>query len=384
MQFSMRIISKNFIENEIKNTGFSTDYLAAGLNKHKFLSLKIQDLKAVEANILKQTALSCDCDCALHRHSIDCKVEKTDCVLSGSYSQLKEVSKKLKIQPFSLPKVGCEILNMINCDKKQNNAKIMGILNLTQNSFSDGGEYFDFPNACKRADELIEQGADIIDIGAESTRPGSKAVESDFEIQKITPVLNYLKENYPKIPVSIDTRNAQTAVEMLNLGAQIINDVSGLRYDKNMAKIAADFGCKIVIMHSRSNPCDMDDYCNYKNLLDEVYNELQKCCDSALNAGVKPENIIIDPGFGFAKNYEQNIEMLSRIEEFKSMGYELLAGVSRKRFLQRLAGVDTPKDADDISAISGAYLALKGVNYLRVHNVEKTLCALKFARAINV
>lgn len=380
----MRIISKNFIENEIKNTGFSADYLLTGLNKHKFLSLKIQDLKAVEANILKQTALSCDCDCALHRHSIDCKVEKTDCVLSGSYSQLKEVSKKLKIQPFSLPKVGCEILNMINCDKKQNNAKIMGILNLTQNSFSDGGEYFDFSNACKRIDELIEQGADIIDIGAESTRPGSKAVDSDFEIQKITPVLNYLKENYPKIPVSIDTRNAQTAEEMLNLGAQIINDVSSLRYDKNMAKTAADFGCKIVIMHSRSNPCDMDDYCKYKNLLDEVYNELQKCCNSALNAGVKPENIIIDPGFGFAKNYEQNIEMLSRIEEFKSMGYELLAGVSRKRFLRRLAGVDTPKDADDISAISGAYLALKGVNYLRVHNVEKTLCALKFARAINV
>ena len=145
----MRIISKNFIENEIKNTGFSTDYLAAGLNKHKFLSLKIQDLKAVEANILKQTALSCDCDCALHRHSIDCNVEKTDCVLSGSYSQLKEVSKKLKIQSFSLPKVGCEILNMISRDKKQNNTKIMGILNLTQNSFSDGGEYFDFSNACK-------------------------------------------------------------------------------------------------------------------------------------------------------------------------------------------------------------------------------------------
>ena len=384
MQFSMRIISKNFIENEIKNTGFSADYLLTGLNKHKFLSLKIQDLKAVEANILKQTALSCDCDCALHRHSIDCKVEKTDCVLSGSYSQLKEVSKKLKIQPFSLPKVGCEILNMISRDKKQNNTKIMGILNLTPDSFSDGGEYFDFSNACKRIDGLIEQGADIIDIGAESTRPGSKAVESDFEIQKITPVLNYLKENYPKIPASIDTRNAQTAAEMLNLGAQIINDVSGLRYDKNMAKIAADFGCKIVIMHSRSNPCDMDDYCNYKNLLDEVYNELQKCCDSALNAGVKPENIIIDPGFGFAKNYEQNIEMLSRIEEFKSMGYELLAGVSRKRFLRRLAGVDTPKDADDISAISGAYLALKGVNYLRVHNVEKTLCALKFARALNI
>ncbi len=380
----MRIISKNFIENEIKNVGFSADYLEIGLNKHKFLSLKVENLRAVEANILKQTALSCSCDCAVHRNCIDCKVEHSDCILSGTISQLINVSKKLRIQPFSMSRLSDDILKQIICSKNFAKSKIMGILNLTSDSFSDGGEFLEFNAAFRHAELMIEQGAGIIDIGSESTRPKSLPVEEDIQAERILPVVEFLKKNHPDILLSVDTRSSKVANLVLEAGVDIINDVSGLKYDKNMAKIAADFGCKIVIMHSRSNPCDMDDYCNYKNLLDEVYNELQKCCNSALNAGVKPENIIIDPGFGFAKNYEQNIEMLSRIEEFKSMGYELLAGVSRKRFLQRLAGVDTPKDADDISAISGAYLALKGVNYLRVHNVEKTLCALKFARAINV
>ena len=384
MQFNMRIISKNFIEKEIKNTGFTPSYLLEGIKKHKFLSLKICDLRALEANILKQTALSCDCDCALHRHAIDCKIERTNCVLTGTYAQLIEVSKKLKLQPLSLPKLADEILKIIKCDKNCADVKIMGILNLTKDSFSDGGEFFNFPDACSKADELIEQGAHIIDLGAQSTRPGAKdIIDCDFEIQKIIPVLEYLKEKYPKIPVSIDTRNARTASEALHKGADIINDVSGLRFDKNMAEIVAEFDKKIVIMHSRSNPSDMDNFCNYGNFLDEVYSELQGRCNFALEAGIKPENIIIDPGFGFAKNYEQNIELLSRIEEFKSMGYELLAGVSRKKFLQKLSNSKNPKDADDISAHAAVYLALHGAKYLRVHNVNKTVVALNFAQALN-
>ena len=374
----MKIISKNFIEQEIKNTGFSPEYVSIGANKHKFLNIKIFDLRALEANILKQTALSCDCDCAVHKNSIDCKVEKTDCVLSGSYSQLIEVSKKLRKQPLSLPKLSDEILNMILNSKYQAKSQIMGILNLTEDSFSDGGEFLDYTSACAQVDKMIQDGAKIIDIGAESTRPGALSVNSDIETEKITPVIKYIKEKHPNIQISIDTRNSKTALAALKLGADIINDVSGLRYDKDMAKTIAQFDTSVVIMHSRSNPSDMDNMCNYKNLVDEVYGELKTQCKLALESGIKAQNIIIDVGFGFAKNYEQNIELVQRIEEFKSMGYKMLVGVSRKRFLRQLANVDNPKDADDITAHTSAYFAQKGIDYIRVHNVKKNIEAIKF------
>ena len=381
----MKIISKNFIEQEIKNIGFSPEYLQIGLNNHKFLSLKIYDLRSFEANILKQTALSCDCDCAVNKNTVNCKVEKTDCVLSGTISQLIEVSKKLKKQPknLSFNEISKDIIKQIFLYKKQSVPKIMGILNLTDNSFSDGGEFLDFNNACEHVDKMIRQGAQIIDIGAESTKSCSFDVQDDIQIKRIIPIINYIKEKYPKTQISIDTRSSIVARESLTAGAQIINDVSGLRYDKDMTKKVAKHNAKIVIVHSRSTPKEMDNMCKYKNLIDEVYFELKKQCEYALNSGINPENIIIDVGFGFAKNFIQNIQLLARIEEFKSLGFEILAGASRKRFLQELIGAKTPKEADDITAISSAYFANCKIDYIRVHNVQKTAEAIKFAQIFN-
>ena len=385
MQFIMKIISKNFIEQEIKNVGFSDDYLQIALNKYRHICFKIYDLRAFEANILKQTALSCDCDCAVHKNAINCKVEKTDCILCGTISQLIEVSKKLKKQPqnLSLKNISREIINQIFLYKKTANTKIMGILNLTEDSFSDGQEFLEFDKACIQTDKMIEQGAQIIDIGAESTRPNSEEIPYNIQIDKILPVLKYIKEKHPNITVSVDTRSSKVAQVVLNAGAQIINDVSGLRFDDNMAKTIADFDAKIVIMHSRSTPKDMDNMCQYNNLIDDIYFELKSQCDYALKNGIKPENIIIDVGFGFAKNYEQNIELMTRIEEFKSLGYEILAGVSRKRFIQKLADVTNAKEADDMSAIASAYFASCNIDYIRVHNVEKSANAIKFGKIFN-
>ncbi len=381
----MKIISKNFIEQEITNVGFSPDYLKIGLNKHKFINIKIFDLRPIEANILKQTALSCDCDCAVHRRTIDCKIEKTNCILSGTITQIIEVSKKLKKQPenLSLQDISQELINQIFLYKKQSKSKIMGILNLTENSFSDGGEFIELENAKKHIEQMIEQGAQIIDIGAESTRPNADEMPTGIQIQRILPVLKYLKENYPHILASIDTRSSEVAQTCINEGADIINDVSGLRFDGKMAKTIAKSNAKIVIMHSRSTPKNMDNMCNYENLIDEIYFELKNRCDFAISEGVEPENIIIDVGFGFAKNYEQNIELMARIEEFKSLGYEILAGVSRKRFIQQLANVTNPKEADEMSAMTSAYFASKGIDYIRVHNVEKSIAAIKFGEIFN-
>ena len=296
-----------------------------------------------------------------------------------------EVSKKLKKQPknLSLQKISQELINQIFLYKKQSKSKIMGVLNLTENSFSDGGEFIELENAKKHIEQMIEQGAQIIDIGAESTRPNADEIGSQTQIKRILPILKYIKENHKNTLVSIDTRSSEVAQICINEGVDIINDVSGLRFDGKMAKTIKKSNAKIVIMHSRSTPKNMDNMCNYENLIDEIYFELKNRCDFAINEGIKPENIIIDVGFGFAKNYEQNIELMTRIEEFKSLGYEILAGVSRKRFIQQLANVTNPKDADEMSAMASAYFASKGIDYIRVHNVKKSIAAIKFGEIFN-
>lgn len=377
--FTMKIISKNFIEKEIESVGFDKSWLSCAINKHKFLNLKIKNLRAIEANILKQTALSADCDCAVHKNSIDCKVEHTDCILSGTISQLNLVSKKLKMQPLSLAKVADEIKFQIQNLNRKRTPKIVGILNLTENSFSDGGKYLDFKNAKCHIKEMIKDGAKIIDIGAESTRPNSSEIEPDVEIERILPTIKFIKENFKDIKISVDTRHSKTAKMALLEGADIINDVSGLRFDKDMAKTVSEFeNSKIIITHSRSNPSDMDNFTDYNNLIDEIYEELYIQTEFAKKEGIKPENIIIDVGFGFAKNDEQNFELLKRIEEFKSMGYEIMAGTSRKRFLQHEVDTNSPKEADNITVCTSFYFATVGIDYIRVHKIKENLEAINF------
>ena len=378
----MRIISKNFLENEIKNVGFDQNWLKIGINKHKFLNIKINDLRAIEANILKQTALSAQCDCAVHKNVINSKIEISDCVLSGTISQLINVAKKLSYQPLSLPKIGQEIIEQINIfNKKPKETKIVGILNITENSFSDGNEFLKFDKTIERIEEIITQGAQIVDIGAESTKPNSIAIDPNIELERLLPAINYIKTNHPQIEISIDTRNATTAKEVLKQGVHYINDVSGLNYDKDMAKTVAEFkNSKIIISHNRATPDVMNDFCNYNSLIDEVYFELKAQVQNALNGGILKDNIIIDPAFGFSKNTEQNIELMMRIEEFKSMGYPIMVGVSRKRFLQAMANVNSPKEADEITGFTSAYFATKNIEYIRVHNVKKTKEAINFAQ----
>ena len=260
----------------------------------------------------------------------------------------------------------------------------MGIINLTEDSFSDGNEFLDIKIASAQVDKMILDGAKVIDVGAESTRPNADDISSQKQITRIMPLLEYIKQKFPQISVSIDTRSSIVAEYALKNGADIINDVSGLKFDRNMADTIAKFNAKVVIMHSRSTPKNMDNMCIYKNLIDEVYMELKEQCDYAKNKGVEAENIIIDVGFGFAKNFEQNIELLKRICEFKSLGYEILSGVSRKRFIQKLAQVENPKEADEMSSLIAAYLSSKGIDYIRAHNVKKTASAIKLGKIFNL
>ena len=377
MQFLSKTVLKKFINTEISSVGFDEGYIEHAVKKHLFLSIKIFDVTPSQASIIKQTALSCDCDCAVNRGVIDCSVSFSDCILSGTVAQLKQVAKKLSTQPFSLPKLSDVILEKIEIEMQpKKRSKIMGILNLTPNSFSDGGEFVEIDKAINHAVDMIEAGADIIDIGAQSTKPYSDLVSVVYEIEKVTPIVTALKAAFPHIEISVDTMTLACAKAAIEAGADIINDVSFLS-NMEFVNICAQENKKLVIMHSRGNSKTMDNLTYYDSLIDEIYTEIFEKAQSAINAGLDRKNIIIDVGFGFAKNITQNFELLKRINEFKSMGFPVLGGLSRKRFMQDVINTKEPKDSDFVSALSAFYLMQNDIDYIRVHNVELTMQALK-------
>lgn len=382
MQFMIKRISHSDLLKELEDIGFDESYRERGAKKHDFISLKIFDLTPQQAIIIKQSAISVGTDCAIHRHVIDFKIKKTDCILSGSICEFEKLCEKLEKQPFSLKKLVQDIKGQIKIHKTKQSTVIMGILNITSNSFSDGGNFLDHKKAFKHAEAMIKEGAEIIDIGAESTAPGAKPVSPDVEIKRIVPIIKEIRKKYPEILISVDTRNSKTARETILAGADIINDVSGYSFDKKILDVAIEFDKKLVIMHSRGIPENMCDFTKYKNVVEEVYFELKQKCDTAISKGVKPENIIVDPGFGFAKNAEQNLELLKHVREFRSLGFQTLAGVSRKRFLSEFSDPKEPKNRDEITATTSFYLAQQGINIIRVHNVKLSFKAVNLAQKL--
>lgn len=366
MQFTVRKINDNDIRTQLKTIGFDASYADKALEKYKFETLKIFALTSPQANILKQTALSLGCDCATNKHCIDCRTEKSDCVLAGSISQLKKVAQKLKGQPFSLPKLAQAIEEALQT-KKFKKPKIMGILNLTEDSFSDGGKYLDEKIAICRAMSMLEEGADIIDIGAESTRPGFNTIKDETQIKRILPVIKAIKLS--GATVSIDTRSSVVAQEALNCGADIINDISGLSFDTKIAKLAAEAKIPLVLTHS--SPRTMED------IVDDTYFAFLKKMEIAREAGVKDENMILDIGIGFEKTKEENFTLLKRISEFRSLNKPLLVGVSRKSMFKDIEV--QPVLRDEVSSMIGFFMFVNGVEILRVHNVKLHCQALKLS-----
>lgn len=365
--FLLREIITDNILPEIESVGFDSSYSNQVCDKFKYRNIKIYSLTIPQANILKQTALSVGADCATHRETITAKIEMTDCILGGSISQIKKIAEKLKFQPFGLKSLGEKIISFIGVEKKAE-TKIMGILNLTDNSFSDGGKYLDSEIACEHLLEMIAEGADIIDIGAESTKPYSMAVPEDIQLGRILPVLEFVKSNNIKTHLSIDTRSAVVAEECIKNGAAVINDVSGLTYDDKMAYIVAKYGVKVVIQHSKGTPDVMQNNPVYENLMDEIYRDLKQKTDYAISCGIQKDNIIIDPGIGFGKTREDNFEIIKRIQELYGIGCPVLLGVSRKSLLNM---PDEDNVTKDIFTVALNTLALeKKVDIIRVHNVR--------------
>lgn len=237
---------------------------------------------------------------------------------------------------------------------------VMGILNITPDSFSDGGSYTEVEKAVDQAVKMEQLGADIIDIGGESTRPGHRALSIDEELQRILPVIEAVRKKV-KIPISVDTYKAKTAEHAIRAGADIINDVWGAKRDPEIAEIAAKYNVPIILMHNRENK-------NYTNLIEDMKHDLQESIDIALRAGVKQENIILDPGIGFAKSLEDNYTVLNHLEEFTSLGYPVLLATSRKSFISKIVDVP-PEERDNATGATTCLGITKGVQMIRVHNV---------------
>ncbi len=362
--FVFKEIKNSNIKTELSKIGFDKSYIHKACEKYVYKNIKIFSLTHAQANILKQTALSVGADCATHREVITGRVEKSDCIVGASLSQIKKIAEKLQFQPFGLKELG-EKLDEFCKTQTQYETKIVGILNITDNSFSDGGLYNDFEKSKEHLLQMIEEGADIIDIGAESTKPYSSAVEPDKQIEKLLPVVEFAKG---KIPVSIDTRSAEVAEECIKAGAEIINDVSGFDYDKNLVDVIAKYEVKIVIQHSNGTPENMQDAPVYENFVDEIYFDLKRKINFAISKGVKKENIIIDPGIGFGKTRENNFEIIKRLEELKGLGCPVMLGISRKSLLNMANEDNHTKDI--FTTALNALAVEHGADYLRVHNVK--------------
>ncbi len=371
-------------------------------DKLKYIIIKLKNINSTALNILKQEALSIGAELANHKDVITGKIAVSDSILFGTPVQLRIIVKKIKPQQFGLSELSVDLENILSeCDKsfkksnpvtiktKKNNivfngkTYIMGILNATPDSFSDGGKYLDYSSAVKRGMEIEKEGADIIDIGGESTRPSSSEVDSQTEIDRVCPVIEKLSKT-TAVPISIDTRKPVVAKEALNAGASIVNDVSGLSYDtEEMTKVLTDTGVPYIMMHSREkSPENMQ-----KNLepYDDIFYEILSYFKSKIKyletKGYDTDNIILDPGFGFAKSIDDNYNLLAGIISFKSLGMPLLTGVSRKSFIKHIVGNHKSKIlSGNIALVS--YLKLKGVDIVRVHDVKQTSSALSLLERV--
>ena len=258
---------------------------------------------------------------------------------------------------------------------------LMGILNLTPDSFSDGGKFLPPPKAMAHAIQMVSDGADILDLGGESTRPGAEPVSAEEELNRILPVLKPLCRQI-QIPVSIDTTKPEVAKICLEEGAHIINDVSGLKDSGvEMAEVIRHFGAGLILMHRRGNPQTMQTLSHYQEVTADVMSELQSSIQLALEAGISREQLAIDPGLGFAKTVEQNLEIIKSLEQFHLFGCPVLLGPSRKSFVGRLTGRQINEREYGTAAVA-AVTVLKGVHILRIHDVSAMRDVVRMTEAL--
>ncbi len=398
MQYSLRLISSrsnDTLEDHLRKAGVDPKGITIMMSKAESLVIRVDDVPAAAANIIKQQLLSIGGDAAVHRDVIKGKPPSSTLYIFTDKRNIPLLSKRLSYQPFGLAELGRSITDLLSTldnpprsihlpgDRIVDLSEgpvVMGVINATPDSFSDGGEFMEPGRAIDRAFEMIEQGAGIIDIGGESSRPGSRELAEDEEISRIAPILEGLSGK-TDVPISIDTRKAGVADAAIELGACIINDISGLTHDPRMTETAVRSGAAVAVMHMQGTPETMQDDPYYDDAVSEIIGWLASRTDDLISAGVPKDKIIIDPGIGFGKRLIDNLAIFREMGDFRGLGFPLMVGYSRKSFI----GILTGRDPGD--RLWGGFAALGkcldgGAHIIRVHDVEETVDYIEVWRAI--
>ncbi|MBN1948765.1 MAG: dihydropteroate synthase [Candidatus Cloacimonetes bacterium] len=346
--------------------------------------IKLTGVQVGAANILKQEMLSLGGDAAVARGVVNGKTEISDLLLLGNTDKIRKLLRKLQPQSiFGLKEIREDLqkqydilvakpavreLNIRGKNLTLDKVKIIGILNLTPDSFSDGGNFLDPEQARQQALKLVDEGADIIDVGGESTRPGSQAVSAEEESRRVIPVIRMISQAC-QVPVSIDTCKAGVAREAIAAGAGMINDISALRFDADMINVLRDNpDVPVVLMHMQGIPRNMQDKPFYHDTITEILDFLKERIDFCLNSGIELNRIIIDPGIGFGKRQEDNLLILNKLAEFHSLGVPVMVGASRKSFIGRIYP-SSPRERLAGTLAAAARAVEDGIQLLRVHDV---------------
>jgi dihydropteroate synthase len=380
---------KDLVIKELAQIGVDSRAYPIFINKVDHLILKFKGLSCAQTHILKQTALICGADLAIPKTAYRGGNKKRfSAILFANRREIYKIEKKLNGQPWmeSIRKELKRIItnkrhNILKIDNKKitfNRTYIMGVINISPDSFYIGSRYAASEILEKVAREMEEEGADFIDIGAESTRPGAAAIDEKDEIERLRPVLSILIKN-TKIPISVDTYKASVASYVIDQGASIINDISGLGFDKRMAKVVAKNKVGLVIMHIKGTPKTMQINPEYENVMSEIHAYLEKRIDFAMQSGIKRERIIIDPGLGFGKRLEDNYEIIRRLGELTTLNRPILVGHSRKSFIGNPFNLSPEQRLEGTLGVE-SLLIKNGASILRVHDVSE---AKKVALLIN-
>jgi dihydropteroate synthase len=369
--------------------------IEAMLPKMAHLNILIRRLPCKVANIIKQEMLAIGADAAVARGSVACSVEATDVLLMATRKQIDRFIEKVSSQPFGLNQLAVnlgQLLENIARDKWTlrtsrremvlgDRTRIMAILNVTPDSFSDGGCYGSPENAIAAGLKLTAAGADILDIGGESSRPGAETAPAEEELRRVIPVIEGLSGKVD-IPISVDTTKAVVAREALAAGAEIINDISAMRFDAQMPAVMASSGAAVVFMHMRGTPKTMQQGdLDYASLMGEIIDFFHDRLNAAQTAGISADRIILDPGLGFGKSRGDNLKLLRRLAEFSVLGRPILTGPSRKSFLSH-DGEAGPQDRLEGTLAAVTTAIMNGSHLVRVHDVEAARRVVTIADAI--
>jgi dihydropteroate synthase len=346
--------------------------------------IRVDNVDTRAANILKQNMLSIGGEVSLPREVFDYGDKQVSAVISGNLKHYRLLISKLKRQPFGLKTLAQELDRLLHISLSREGrvlrlggreydlderTLIMGVVNVTPDSFSDGGRFYDSRAAVEHALRLVEEGADILDIGGESTRPGSEFIPLDEELHRVMPVLEEITGD-AGVPVSIDTTKSEVALRALDAGCAMVNEISAMRLDEKMLPLVVERGVPFCLMHMQGMPKDMQVEPVYNDVIGEIAAFLRERAAAAEEAGADPSNIMIDPGIGFGKSLEHNLEIVRRLGEFKSLGYPLVLGTSRKSFIGTILDLPVEERLEGTAASVAVGIA-NGADIIRVHDVKE-------------